>query len=53
MADTDTKKVYVKQPDGKIIDALTGAPVASIPDSALRCASTTSCAATSRPRSAA
>ena len=34
MADPDTKKIYVKQPDGKIIDALTGAPVASIPDSA-------------------
>ena len=34
MADTDTKKVYVQQPDGKIIDAATGAPVASIPDSA-------------------
>ena len=29
MADPDTKKVYVTQPDGKIIDALTGAPVAS------------------------
>ena len=34
MADPDTKKIYVKQPDGKIIDALTGAPVDSIPDSA-------------------
>ena len=34
MADPDTKKVYVKQPDGKIIDAATGAAVASIPDSA-------------------
>ena len=34
MADPDTKKVYVSQPDGKIIDALTGAPVAGIPDSA-------------------
>ena len=34
MADPDTKKIYVTQPDGKIIDALTGAPVASIPDSA-------------------
>ena len=34
MADPDTKKIYVKQLDGKIIDALTGAPVASIPDSA-------------------
>ena len=34
MADPDTKKVYVKEPDGKIIDALTGAPVDSIPDSA-------------------
>src|SRR3984957_8497329 len=34
MADPDTKKVYLTQPDGKIIDALTGAAVASIPDSA-------------------
>jgi len=34
MADPDTKKVYVKQTDGKIIDAATGAAVDSIPDSA-------------------
>src|SRR6202142_4207669 len=34
MADPDTKKVYVTLPDGKIIDAVTGAPVDSIPDSA-------------------
>jgi urea transport system permease protein len=34
MADSDTKKVYIKQLDDKIIDAATGAPVASIPDSA-------------------
>ena len=34
MADPDTKKVYVTQLDGKMIDAATGAPVASIPDSA-------------------
>ncbi len=34
MADPDTKKVYVTQPDGKGIDASTGAPVASVPDSA-------------------
>src|SRR6202158_27527 len=34
MADPDTKKVYVAQPDGKNIDAATGAPGASIPDSA-------------------
>jgi urea transport system permease protein len=34
MADPETKKVYVTQPDGKNIDALTGAPVDSIPDSA-------------------
>ena len=27
MADPDTKKVYVKEADGKIIDAATGAPV--------------------------
>ena len=29
MADPDSKKVYVTQPDGKIIDAATGAPVAA------------------------
>jgi urea transport system permease protein len=34
MADPDTKKVYVTQPDGKAIDAATGAPVASVPDNA-------------------
>jgi urea transport system permease protein len=34
MADPDSKKVYVTQPDGKNIDAATGAPVASVPDSA-------------------
>jgi urea transport system permease protein len=34
MADPDTKKVYLSQPDGKNIDAATGAPVAGIPDSA-------------------
>jgi urea transport system permease protein len=34
MADADTKKVYIKQPDGKAIDAATGAAVDSIPDSA-------------------
>jgi urea transport system permease protein len=34
MADPDAKKVYVTQPDGKSIDAATGAPVASVPDSA-------------------
>jgi urea transport system permease protein len=34
MADPDSKKVYVNKPDGKMIDAATGAPVASIPDSA-------------------
>jgi urea transport system permease protein len=34
MADPETKKVYIKQLDDKIIDAATGAPVASIPDSA-------------------
>src|SRR5260370_22524762 len=33
MADPDTKKVYVTQADGQMIDAATGAPVASIPDS--------------------
>jgi urea transport system permease protein len=33
-ADPDTKKVYIKQADGKIIDAATGAPVDSLPDGA-------------------
>jgi len=31
MGRSDTKKVYVTQPDGKSIDASTGAPVASVP----------------------
>jgi urea transport system permease protein len=34
MADGDTKKVFIKQLDGKAIDAATGAAVDSIPDSA-------------------
>ena len=34
MADPETKKVYLTQLDGKIIDAATGEAVASIPDSA-------------------
>ncbi len=34
MFDADSKKVFVKQADGKIIDAATGAPVGSLPDSA-------------------
>ena len=34
MFDADSKKVYIKQPDGKAIDASTGAGVDSIPDSA-------------------
>jgi urea transport system permease protein len=34
MADPDTKKICVTQPDGKSIDAMTGAPVASIPGGA-------------------
>ncbi|OAF12239.1 urea ABC transporter permease subunit UrtB [Bradyrhizobium centrolobii] len=34
MADPDTKKVYVTGTDGKSIDAATGQPVASVPDSA-------------------
>jgi urea transport system permease protein len=34
MADPDSKKVYVTQPDGKSIDAATGAAVASVPASA-------------------
>jgi urea transport system permease protein len=34
MADPDAKKIYVTQPDGKSIDASSGAPIDSIPDSA-------------------
>jgi urea transport system permease protein len=34
MADGDSKKVYIKQTDGKAIDASTGAAVDGIPDSA-------------------
>jgi urea transport system permease protein len=34
MADSDSKKVFIKQPDGKALDAVTGAAVDSIPDSA-------------------
>jgi urea transport system permease protein len=34
MFDADSKKVYIKQADGKAIDAATGAPVDAIPDSA-------------------
>jgi urea transport system permease protein len=34
MADPDTKKIYVTQPDGKSIDAMTGAPVTAVPDGA-------------------
>jgi urea transport system permease protein len=34
MADPGTKKVYVTQPDGKVIDAATGAAVDKLPDGA-------------------
>src|SRR5215470_5417625 len=34
MFDAESKKVFVKQPDGKAIDAATGAAVDAIPDSA-------------------
>jgi urea transport system permease protein len=34
MFDADSKKVYIKQTDGKAIDAATGAPVDAIPDGA-------------------
>jgi urea transport system permease protein len=34
MFDDESKKVYVKQDDGKIIDAASGAPVASLPEAA-------------------
>ena len=53
MADPDSKKVYVTGTDGKSIDAATGKPVASVPDSPAPFASTTACAAASTPRSAA
>src|SRR6202022_2272425 len=33
-ADPDTKKVFITQPDGKIIDATTGAAVATLPANA-------------------
>ena len=33
-ADPDTKKVFVTQPDGKVIDAATGAAVDKLPDNA-------------------
>jgi urea transport system permease protein len=33
-ADPDTKKVFVTQPDGKIIDAATGAAIDKLPDNA-------------------
>jgi len=33
-ADPESKKVFVTQPDGKIVDAATGAAVASLPDGA-------------------
>jgi urea transport system permease protein len=47
-ADPKSKKVFITQPDGKIVDAATGAAVAS-----LRFASTTACAARWRQRLAA
>ena len=34
MFDADSKKVYIKETDGKAIDAATGAPVDAIPDGA-------------------
>ncbi len=34
MADPDSKKVYVTQPDGKVIDAATGTAVDKVPDGA-------------------
>jgi urea transport system permease protein len=33
-ADPDSKKVFITQPDGKIVDAATGAAVAKLPDNA-------------------
>jgi urea transport system permease protein len=35
MADPETKKVFIKQTDGKIIDAASGAEVATLPDGAI------------------
>jgi urea transport system permease protein len=33
-ADPDSKKVFITQPDGKIVDAVTGAAIAKLPDNA-------------------
>ncbi|MDB5618645.1 urea ABC transporter permease subunit UrtB, partial [Tardiphaga sp.] len=35
LADPDSKKIYLTQADGKSVDAATGAPIASVPDSAV------------------
>ncbi len=51
LADPESKKVFIKAPDGKIIDAVTGAPVADVPATVrMPCASTTVCAAPLRLR---
>ena len=34
VADPASKKIFIKQPDGKIIDAATGAAVDNLPDNA-------------------
>ena len=34
MADPDSKQVYITQPDGKVVDAATGAAVDKVPDGA-------------------
>ena len=51
----DDKKIYVREPSGALLDAATGQPVAGrcAARASRRCASTTACAAPSRPRSAA
>ena len=50
MADPDSKKVYVTQPDGKIIDAATAElPSPACPRGPPQFASTTACAAPSKP----
>ena len=52
-ADPDSKKVFVTEPDGKIIDAATGVAVTSCPMVPRRYGSTTVCAAPWRRPSAA
>ena len=50
-ADPESKKVFITQADGKIIDAATGAAVDKLPDNAASVRLATACAAPWRPRS--